>query len=190
MPRPKPQQLSFLRNEPSAYGGELLRTRAGRSRSRPLDTRSTMHLMLRSSRARGEWSFRQPKNARKLQSILDRFSRRYGVRILSLANLGNHLHFQIKLSNRHTYRPFIRALTGAIAMGVTGASRWGGRLPGGRFWDYRPFTRVVRGRRGYLTLRDYLRINRLEGRGCSREEARWILTRGGAFAAMAALDSS
>jgi hypothetical protein len=105
------------------------------------------------------------------------------VRILSLANLGNHLHFQLKLTNRHTYRPFIRGLTSAIAMAVTGWSRWNLPPQGARFWDYRPFTRVVPGRQGFLTLRDYIQLNRLEGRGCSRAQARWIVARGGAFAA-------
>ena len=132
-----------------------------------------MHLVLRSTRARGEWSFRRPKNERRIRQLADRFARRYGVRVLSLANVGNHLHFHVKLSNRHLYRPFIRALTGAIAMAVTGASRW--KPLEGKFWDYRPFTRIIQSFRGFLNLRDYIRINQLEGAGVERIEARWIV---------------
>src|SRR4051812_1508681 len=101
-----------------------------------------MHLVLRSTKAKGEWSFKRAANEKKIQAILQRFSARYGVRVLSLANVGNHLHFQIRLTNRHTYRPFIRAITSAIAMAVTGASRWKPlkKEPKDRFWDYRPFT--------------------------------------------------
>jgi hypothetical protein len=137
-----------------------------------------MHLVLRSSRARGAWSFRQPGHAASIRGIVDRFSRKYGIRVLSMANVGNHLHFQLKLSNRHTYRPFIRGLTSAMAMAVTGWSRWNPPPQGARFWDYRPFTRVVPGRRGFLTLRDYIQLNRPEGAGYRRTQARWMVRAG------------
>jgi hypothetical protein len=135
-----------------------------------------MHLVLRSSKARGEWSFRH--HDPKIRELLAKFSVRYGVRVLSMANVGNHLHLQIKLSNRHTYRPFIRGLTSAIAMAVTGWSRWNPPPQGACFWDYRPFTRVVQGRRGFLTLRDYVQVNRLEGAGYRRAQARWMVRAG------------
>jgi REP element-mobilizing transposase RayT len=165
------KQLKLLKNEKKAYGGELLKTRKGRSGPRPLDTKNTMHLVIRSSKARGDWSFR--KHAGKIEKIVQKFSKKYGVGIISMANVGNHLHFQIKLANRYTYKPFIRAITGAIAMAVTGASRW--KKVTGKFWDHRPFTRVVQSFRGFLKLRDYIRINQIEGYGHGRVEARWIL---------------
>lgn len=171
------KQLQLLKRESSAYGGELLKTRKGRSRPRPLDTRHTMHLVLRSTKARGEWSFKRPRNEVKIREIVGKFAARYGVHVLSLANVGNHLHFQVRLTNRQLYRPFIRAVTAAIAMFVTGASRWKPMKKGERFWDYRPFTRIVTSFRGFLRLRDYIEINRLEGFGNSREQARWLVAR-------------
>ena len=174
------RQMNLLKQEPKAYGGELMKTRKGRAHPRPLSTRDTMHLVLRSSKARGEWSFRQPSHAKKIRELTTKFSGKYGVKILSAANVGNHLHFHIRLLNRLTYRPFIRALTAAIAMAVTGASRWNPmkRSAKDRFWDYRPFTRVVQSRRGWLTLRDYIHINELEGCGYRRDTARLIVKRG------------
>ncbi|MDZ4678706.1 MAG: transposase [Oligoflexia bacterium] len=171
------KQSVFLKKSNKSYGGELLKTRKGRSQPRPLDTRNTMHLVLRSSKATGEWSFKKTKNEIKIREIVSKFSTKYGVRILSLANVGNHLHFQIKLSNRFAYKPFIRAITAAIAMGVTGTSRWNKlkKEAKDRFWDYRPFTRVVQSFRAFLNLRDYIQINQLEGLGTSRVEARFIL---------------
>jgi hypothetical protein len=189
-------QLKLLKNQKSSYGGELFRTRRGRSTPRPLDTRNTMHLVLRSSKAVGEWSFKRPKNERRIQEITDRFSEKYGVRIMSIGNVGNHLHFQIKLGSRFTYRPFIRAITAAIAMAVTGASRWNRlesilthkadlstarsesgekALQTNRFWDYRPFTRVIQSYRALLNLKDYIEINQLEGFGVNRSTARFIV---------------
>jgi hypothetical protein len=165
------KQLALLKNQNSAYGGELLKTRAGRSRPRPLSTRETLHVVLRSTKAKGDHSF--TRHRAKVQEILTRFSKKYGVRVLSYANVGNHLHFHIKLSNRFLYAPFIRALTGAIAMAVTGASRW--KPSESKFWDYRPFTRVVKSFRAFLNLNDYIKINQYEGYGYSRRQARFFV---------------
>lgn len=179
MPR-KNVQLSLLSNQKKSFGGELMKTRRGRVGSRPLTTRNTMHLVLRSSKARGEWSMVKPKNRRAIGEIANRFSKKYGIRILSLANVGNHLHFHIQLTNLFTYTPFIRAVTAAIAMAVTGRNRWtidesqdSEKL---RFWDYRPFTRVIAGGfKAFLTVRDYVKINKLEGFGFKREVAEIIV---------------
>jgi hypothetical protein len=92
-----------------------------------------------------------------------------------MANVGNHLHLHVKLSNRRGYAPFIRALTGAIAMLVSGARRDHGIE--GKFWDYRPFTRVIVSLKAFLNLRDYIAINRLEGFGYRRDDARMIIER-------------
>lgn len=185
------KQIKLLKEEPKAYGGELLKTRKGRSRGRPLDTKQSMHMVLRSSLAIGPWSFR--RHHKKIDLIVKKFSNKYGVKILSLANVGNHLHFHLQLTSRHTYKPFIRAITAAIAMAVTGASRW---QPLARrfklatqnkpsmknenrkkikFWDYRPFTRVVIGFRALLNLKDYIRINQIEGSGEFRHVAEYIV---------------
>lgn len=171
----------MLKREKSAYGGELRKTRAGRG-ARPLATRQTMHLVLRSSLAKGEWSLRHTRHRRRVTNIVLRFARTNGVRVLSMANVGNHLHLHIKLGNRFSYARFIRAISGAIAQAVTGRTRWQTdsnvssnsreRL---RFWDHRPFTRIVESLRAVLGLRDYVRLNQLEGEGVNRREARaWI----------------
>src|SRR5262245_2681101 len=88
----KTKQLSMLPRAQMAYGGSLLNTRKGRAQGRTLSTRHSMHLVLRSSKARGEWNFRQTKNKNAINRILKRFSAKYGVRLLSVANVGNHLH--------------------------------------------------------------------------------------------------
>jgi REP element-mobilizing transposase RayT len=176
------KQLKFLKNENKSYGGELLKTRKGRSTPRPLSTRETMHLVLRSSKAKGDWSFRTPKNAVAIGRILKKFSQKYGVQILNSANVGNHLHLHVKLAHRHGYRPFIRAVSAAIMMTVTGVNRWMMLKPRPgirfKFWDYRPFSRVVVGLKSFLGLRDYVRINELEGLGVKREYAEVIVRRG------------
>ncbi len=167
------QQLELLKRQPSAFGGSLMTTRRGRQGRRPLATKSTMHMVLRSTKAVGDWSFRKPKHAAKITGIINKFAAKYGVKVLSLANVGNHLHLHLKLSKRQTYKPFVRAITAAIAMAVTGASRW--QKAKAKFWDYRPYTRIVEGLKAFLTLKDYIEINQWEGQGYSRERARLFI---------------
>lgn len=167
-------QTGFLSKHKMHYGGALLKTRAGRAHGRPIDTRNTMHMVLRSSKAVDEYSFRKPGHARKIKNIINKFSSKYGIQVHSWANVGNHLHFHIRIKNRNTYKPFVRAITSAIAMAVSGVSRWK-PSPIGKFWDYRPFTRVIVGFRGLLNIRDYIEINKYEGRGYAKIQARFLL---------------
>ncbi|HEX4924580.1 MAG TPA: transposase [Bdellovibrionales bacterium] len=182
-----------MKKSPASYGGDLLKTRRGRAHGRPLSTQNTMHLVLRSSLANRQWSFRRRANDRQVRAIIARFAARYGVTIKRLTNAGNHLHLHLKLTKRQTYKAFIKAVTGAIAMAITGASRWKtlkqaiaetyfkgelrdlyrkGVL---RFWDRRPFTRIVYGFQGLSSMRDYLNLNELEMTGYTRAQARAII---------------
>ena len=159
--------------DPHCYGGTLFRTRYGRRRGgRPLALRhqGTVHLVLRSSLARGDWSLRRHGPA--IDGILRRFAARHSVRIHTYANAGNHLHLHVRLSSRANYKAFIRAISGAIAMAVTKASRWSKTLRGRRFWDLRPFTRLVTTRAAFERVQDYVTVNFWEGTGLSRAEAR------------------
>ncbi len=75
-----------------------------------------MHLVLRSSKARGDWSFKRQKHEFAIESIIQKFAKKYGVKIFAIGNAGNHLHLHIKLFKREMYKPFIRAVTSAIAV--------------------------------------------------------------------------
>jgi REP element-mobilizing transposase RayT len=149
-----------------------------------------MHLVLRSSKAVEDMSFKAPQNRSAIEKIISRFAAKYGIRIISLANVGTHLHFHVKISKRRGYLCFIRAITAAIAMHVSGKNRWTVKklaIPArarvrrperqhrDKFWDYRPFTRIVDGFRAFLNLRDYIQINQLEGLGVPRHQARFML---------------
>lgn len=116
-------QTSMFKKQPKDYGGSLRNTRKGRVGPRPISTKHTMHLVLKSTKARGEWNFLRPRHKKNIRRIIEKFAFIYGVKLISLANASNHLHLQIKLSNRFAYKPFIRAVTGAIAISVTGHTR-------------------------------------------------------------------
>ena len=172
------KQISSLANGQKAYGGSLLKTRAGRQGPRALSVKHSMHLVLRSTKAKGQWSFRRYENKIRINNLVNKFSVRYGVKVLSAANVGNHIHLHIKLSSRHTYRAFIRGLTSSIAMAITGYSRWNKPPKSWKgFWDYRPFSRIITGFRDFLNIKDYLYINRLEGFGYRRDQAEYLVKR-------------
>lgn len=144
--------------------------------ARPISTKKPMHLVLKSSVAKGSNSFLAPQNNKKIKAHLVKLSRQFGVRIQNAANVGNHLHLVLKFSNRRRYKPFICALTGAIARTVIQQSS--GTLEKiDKFWDFRPFSRIVEGLRAFQILRDYLLINRLQGSGMNRLIAEKIVYR-------------
>jgi hypothetical protein len=163
------KQLQLLPKSESSYGGKLRSTRKSRAMPRPLAVRKTMHLVLKSSLARGEWSLRRHRG--RIDSITKTFAARYAVKVLKYANVGNHLHVHFQLSNRHNYAAFIRGWTAALAMAVTGASRWHRpeALKSRGFWDNRPFTRVVTTFREFTILNRYIVKNQVEGEGIPRE---------------------
>jgi REP element-mobilizing transposase RayT len=169
----KTRRLQILKQSKQTYGGELLKKRKNRLGGRPLATRHSMHFVLRSSQARGPWSFL--RHRRKILDILERFAVRHGVRLHSMANVGNHLHLHLQLGSRHGYKPFIRAITSAVMMAVTGASRWRRVHLATKFWDRRPFSQIVFGFKAFLRLKDYIAINQYEAEGNSRKAARFYV---------------
>lgn len=158
---------------PLAYGGTLLQTRKGRAKPRPIATGQTMHLVLRSTKAMGDWSFRTSVNFSRVEKILKKFALKHGIELRHFAINLNHLHLHVKIPARHAYEKFIRAISSAIAMAVTGMSRWNRMKI--KFWDRRPFSRVVVGDQDRENMRDYIRINQLESIGCKRVEARFYM---------------
>lgn len=167
------KQMDWFKREKEAYGGDLLTKRKERARPRPLSTKDSMHIVLRSTLATGNWSFR--KRPQLIERLIYKYAKKYGVKVYEFANVGNHIHMHVKLGNRFTYAAFIRALTGAIALAVTGANKF--KKLARRFWDRRPYTRIVKSRRAVLNLRDYMEINELEGDGCPRQDAEAAIKR-------------
>jgi REP element-mobilizing transposase RayT len=160
------------RLHPSAYGGVLRKKLSGRG-ARTLSTRFSMHLVLRSSAAKGAWSFVRPSNRHMVNQVLAKQAERSGVTILGIGNAGNHLHLRVKFSNHKQYFKFIRAVAGEIALKIK-------RIPNPHsrkknFWDERPFSSIVATAKYVNRLTDYIKINHLEGQGFVRAFARLVV---------------
>ena len=160
----------------------LRNTRQGRV-ARTLDDRYTTHLVLRSSRAQGQWAFTRKENRQKIKRILSKFCLKYEMQLHALGIVGNHLHIHLKIGNQKLYNAFIRAITSALAMAITGVSRWNKKalipskwaeIQRRPFWDHRPYTKIVYSIAQFLNLKNYIEINQIEGLGHSKKTAKWI----------------
>lgn len=143
------------------FGGSLVK---GNPReARPISTKRPLHLVMRSSLARGERSFLRGKRARIIFDIVQKAARSHGVKIYRYANSGNHLHLIILPDSRRAYRAFVRTISGLIARVTLGVER--GRPQDQQFWDARPFTRILEWGRDFQSTCAYLKQNVLEALG-------------------------
>lgn len=175
---------------PSAYGGVLRNRRQGRG-ARSVSTRFSMHLVLRSSQARGAWSFVRPKNESMIAQVLNKHAKSTNTEILGIGNAGNHLHLRLQFSTRKNYLRFIRAVTGEIALKIkkfANAARprhaaqpahakiiSENKTASHTFWDRRPFSSIVSTLKYVARLKDYIDINSIEGQGYPRSYARLVV---------------
>jgi REP element-mobilizing transposase RayT len=140
------------------HGGSVLRGR--RKIARPFSTRHPLHVVLRSTRARGAWSLRRAEA--RLRDAMRTIARRTSVRVYDYANVGNHIHLLVRAKHRSRFQAFLRSFAGIAARLVTGARR--GR-PVGRFWDTLAYSRIVTWGRQFTRVREYIVQNELEALG-------------------------
>ena len=126
---------------------------------RPLATKSWIHLVLKSNVAKGKFSMLAERNAKWIESLVSVKAKKFGVEIKDFINMGNHIHFQIRVTKRESFQNFLRSITSLIARHVTGA-RKGKKF--GRFWEALAFTRVISSYLELTQLAKYFVANRVE----------------------------
>jgi REP element-mobilizing transposase RayT len=159
----KQRQLGFdILNKKSVkhFGGAYLKNSNAKEK-RPITTKRAMHLVVRSTLAKGPLSFLRYN--KKVTEIINHQAKICGVKVYRLANAGNHLHLIICPSSRVAFNRFIRAVTGLIARAVLKAER--GCSKAVRFWDKRPFSRILEWGNDYNTTVGYFMQNTLEALG-------------------------
>jgi REP element-mobilizing transposase RayT len=109
---------------------------------------------MRSSLAQGERSFLNKNNARQVRAIIDRQAKRFGLRIYEFSLVANHFHLLARIKSRQSFLAFLRAISGLIARAILGAER--GAAKNLKFWDARPFTRIVEWGQAFRIARQYL----------------------------------
>ncbi len=170
------QQTFSLPKVMHAYGGELRKKAKNRGSRSLLFKNGSMHFSLRSTKAKGPYSFQHSKHREKIKIFIYKFSAKKGAQILSFANVGNHLHLHVKIHNRLLYKAWIRGLTSGIAMitvGLEGFKKL--KQSKEKFWDQRPFSRVIQNFKQWLNIKSYIEINQLEGLGMPRAQAEILI---------------
>jgi hypothetical protein len=157
----QPQLPGFDGLKAKEFGGNQ---KSGNPREqRPIAQKRPLHLVMRSSHARGAQSFLIPQRARQIEKIARDLGREKQVRLYRLANAGNHLHLVVFPKSRKAFNAYIKALTGLIARITLGAER--GKAKGLKFWDARPYTRIIEWGKDYRGVLNYLFRNTLEALG-------------------------
>jgi REP element-mobilizing transposase RayT len=172
----KLQSKLFSFSDKYCFGGEQLRGK--RKTARPIACKTPLHLVMRSSQARGEKSFL--KHKRKIENLLNTQAQNWGVKIYAFANVGNHMHIVLRARTRRAYKGFIRSISGLIARIILKKERGKAlatmpsasleKLSSENFWDARPFTRILKG--GLRDLHNtcaYIGLNKLEALGFDRK---------------------
>jgi putative transposase len=179
----KSKQLSLLRPQVKFFGGALLQNK--RKSQRPLTAKDSIHFVLRSEWATGRYSFLVAKNRNTIGRILDRFAKKFGVKIYQRSINSNHVHLLLKITNRSLYKAFIKSISGQIASHVMEkqsfklfqrsqqfSQRGDGPLTAKSinfkqqgFWQFRPFSRIVNWGQDFKICTRYIQQNVLEAIG-------------------------
>lgn len=148
---------------------------------RPLSSKDAIHLVMRSLWAEKDFSFRVKRNHSMIKRLLSRLAREYGVIVYRFAIMSNHIHLALRVPGRECYKTFIRVLCGQIAShvmrGLSFADFRSQALAsnlkptqepqglGQKFWQFRPFSRVLHWGRDYKTCCAYIEQNAQEALG-------------------------
>lgn len=139
------------------HGGDL--NKGKRKVKRPLVPGKLHHLVMRSTKAVGQYNFLRANNRVIVDKIVKKQSQRFGIRIAKFSNVGNHLHLALRFKNRASFQGFLISLSGMLARAITRARK--GR-PFGKFWDELAFTRVLASKIEEFFLREYIQANIVE----------------------------
>lgn len=172
------QQSLFIKSKipyRREHGGSLSVRR--RKSKRHLTIRNPFHVTLRSDIATGKRSLLRHKNL--LYKILNKASRRFGIKIYQQAICGNHLHLLVRGKKRFEIQNFFRVVAGHIAQKILelyplsandkkrgNALQAGDKIPYQRkFWGALIYSRMVRWGRDFSNVMNYIERNTLEAIG-------------------------
>lgn len=156
------KNLTDTKYRSTFFGGALLKSSHAKV-ARPLSCSRPMHIVFKSNRALGKLSLLQKGNAYIIRKVLRLQSKKFRVTLLSQKNAGTHIHLFIKGKTKIEITNFIRTISALIARYVQRVHK--GSAAKKRFWDQRPFTRIVEGYTGLRVALSYIIQSELEALG-------------------------
>lgn len=161
---------SSLQNSRKSFGGSLLK-RSHAKVPRPLSRKHALHIVLRSEVCKGSRSFL--RRERLLQNLLLKQGRKHNVKVFRVTIASDHIHLLVRFVQRRGLQNFLRSICGIIARKTLQKERGPAHkdsqdLPKEgtlRFWDQRPFTRIVTWGPEFEKLSSYLKAPRIEAIG-------------------------
>ncbi len=171
------KQTDFFQPSKITFGGN--NKRGHPTRARPFSKKCETHVVMKSRLAIGDRSFLRANNRRAIKAIIEQSAKRFYVTLTRNVNVGNHLHLLICAPTAEAQRNFLRTISALIARKVMSAHRNSPMklksLGSLRFWDGRPFTRLIPWGRAYQAILNYLSLNSLQAIGFSKKEGRKYL---------------
>jgi len=146
------------------HGG--MHAQGKRKTRRPIDRKQALHVIFRSSKAKGRLSLHRFRQA--IATLLQLQSKRWGIRCYEVSINSNHIHLLIKGRDRLGIQNFLRVFPGRVAQ-IVMRTRKG---LAGKFWDHLVFTRIVAWGRDFFGAKAYVFQNELETRGLIPYRAR------------------
>jgi REP element-mobilizing transposase RayT len=166
-----------------SHGGELRKSKHGRG-ARPLSSKDPLHLVFKINRSSVKGGLRGFRSFGLLTYLLKKYSRRFHVHVEQYSIQNDHVHLLVRAGRRAHFQSFFKVLAGQFSQRLTGTHSRKHRGPA--IWQYRPFSRVVRGYKSYRIVRNYIQLNEAEAlgraysltrtRGYSEEEMRELWT--------------
>lgn len=160
------KQTSFLPSLSRTHGHDTQKGK--RKLARPFSHKNPIHLVLKSSKARGHLSMLTKENEHHVKNRLEFCAKKYKIRVYNFQNVGNHLHLLVQTKTR-TYKEaqldfqnFLRRFAGETAFLVTKAKK--GQSKGG-FWNALTFSRIMTWGREFKTVSEYFTKNFFESKG-------------------------
>ena len=170
------KQYSFFKSVSPSFGGESQKGK--RKCQRPLNPKSSIHLVLKSTRATGVWSLLHRQHKTRVHDLLIKIAQQNGIKVYQYANVGNHLHLLLKMRNRAGFQKFLRIFSGRVALMITQAKK--GKAQG-KFWDSLAFTRIVHWGKDFTRITRYFFKNEIEALGFSAGFAKKLVGSGQIF---------
>lgn len=149
MKNPKQESFSFFNPLQKNFGGSLLKGK--RKTKRPLSFKRPMHIVLKSTKAKGIYSF--VNHTRKIEEIISSTSQEKKIKVYGKAINFNHIHLVVQLSTEENYKSWIRLLPARITQEMNCQES---------LFDLRPHSTIIEWGRQFQNVMDYQLLNQME----------------------------